>query len=235
MIHYHGLPVSGSGKDAAYFLKRKHALISHAYPDQIRIAAEVCQSFVLDNGAFTAWKQGRPLDFDGYIEWVSTWCKHPGFDWALIPDVIDGDEKANDAFIERFFATGLGLYGVPVWHLHESFDRLFWLAQEFRTVALGSSGEYSTPGSRKWWGRMREVMDSVCDDAGRPICKLHGLRMMNPEIFTKIPFSSVDSTNASMNAGSTSRFGMYVPPTAGERAEIIASRIEMHNSPAVWA
>jgi hypothetical protein len=27
---------------------------------------------------------------------------------------------------------------------------------------------------------------------------------------------------------------MYVPPTAGQRAQVIADRIESHNSAAVW-
>ena len=39
---------------------------------------------------------------------------------------------------------------------------------------------------------------------------------------------------AAVNGGSISRFGSYVPPTAGQRAAVIAERIEAHNSAAVW-
>lgn len=77
-------------------------------------------------------------------------------------------------------------------------------------------------------------MASICDDRGRPSCRLHGLRMLDPAIFSRLPFASADSTNAAVNGGSISRFGMYVPPTAGQRAEVIASRIEAHNSAAAW-
>lgn len=31
-----------------------------------------------------------------------------------------------------------------------------------------------------------------------------------------------------------SRFGMYTPPTAGQRASVIADRIETHNSAPTW-
>lgn len=193
--------------------------------------AELCQSFVFDNGAFSIWKKGGQLDVDGYAQWVDDWKKHPGFDWALIPDVIDGDEDSNDRLLESWPKH---LPGVPVWHLDESLERLKRLSGEWTTVALGSSGEWKTPGSKVWWGRMKEVMDYITDEEGRPPCKFHGLRMLNTKVFSKLPLASADSTNAAVNGGSISRFGMYVPPTAGQRAEIIASRVESHNSAAIW-
>ncbi len=77
-------------------------MISFAHPDQLPTIADVCQSFVLDNGAFSAWKSGKPLDIPGYIEWCWQWSRHPGFDWCLIPDVIDGTTEDND----RMFTNG---------------------------------------------------------------------------------------------------------------------------------
>lgn len=70
-------------------------------------------------------------------------------------------------------------------------------------------------------------MDAICDDQGRPACRLHGLRMLDPAIFQHLPFASADSTNAAVNGGSISRFGMYAPPTAGQRADVIDDRIEL--------
>ena len=43
---------------------------------------------------------------------------------------------------------------MPVWHLHESLERLQRLARCWRTVALGSSGQWSSPGTGVWWKRM---------------------------------------------------------------------------------
>lgn len=227
MIHYHGTPVGGSRQDAARFLRGRHALVPFSYPEDIGIVAEVCQSFCLDNGAFTVWKQGGQLDVDGYIKWANEWSRHPGFDFALIPDVIDGDEAQNDTLLRAWPKV---LPGAPVWHMHESLMRLQWLARNYRIVALGSSGQYASVATPKWWERMNEAMRAVCDDAGRPICKLHGLRMLDPQVFQHLPLSSADSTNAAVNSGSLSRFGMYVPPTTAQRAAVIAERIEAHNS-----
>lgn len=236
MIHYHGTPIGGTKSNAAEFLIGKHALVSFAYPEQIDIVAECCQSFILDNGAFSAWKQSKPLDVDNYIAWVRYWHRHPSFDWALIPDAIDGDEQTNDALLDtwRIKAPDLSLYGVPVWHLHETLDRLRRLTDEFRIVALGSSGEWPTPGTRKWWKRMQEVMLEACDVFGQPKAKLHGLRMMSPKIFPYLPLSSADSTNAAVNQGSKKRFGQYVPPTSALRATVIAARVERFNSCSFW-
>ncbi|MCY1562980.1 hypothetical protein D9M68_1004500 [compost metagenome] len=58
--------------------------------------------------------------------------------------------------------------------------------------------------------------------------------MLDPAIFSRLPFASADSTNAAVNGGSVSRFGMYCPPTAGQRAAVIADRIEAHTSAPIW-
>jgi len=234
LIHYHGTPIGGTKQEAAKFLIGRHALIPFSYPVDLPIALDVCQSFCLDNGAFTAWKKGESVDFDSYLKWVNSVRSHPSFDWCLIPDVIDGDEKDNIDLVMLWLRIGPKAKGVPVWHLHESLEWLEWLVDRFEWVAIGSSGQWSNPGSGGWWKRIDEVMAVTCDELGRPKCKIHGLRMLNPKIFTRLPLSSADSTNAAMNSGSLKRFGQYTPPTVSQRAEVIAERIESNNSSAVY-
>jgi hypothetical protein len=118
--------------------------------------------------------------------------------------------------------------------MHESLDWLDWLVSNFQTVALGSSGQWRHPGTAAWWQRMAEAMATACDKAGRPRARLHGLRMLDPDIFRRLPLASADSTNAAVNCGSIARFGSYVPPTAAQRADVIAERIESFNSAACW-
>jgi hypothetical protein len=232
VIHYHGAPFGSNQKEAAQFYWGRHAMVSFAHPGELPIISEVVQSFVLDNGAFSEWKRGTPLDISGYIEWVTKWHRHPAFDWCLIPDVIDGDEDANDELLASW-PNALCHVGVPVWHLHESIARLEVLANQYRWVALGSSGDYRTPGTHKWWRRIAEAMEAVCEQ-GRPICKLHGLRMLDPAIFSAMPLSSADSTNAVINHKHLVRFGMYPPPTKSARAAVIADRIESQQSAPCW-
>ena len=33
--------------------------------------------------------------WDSYYRWIEAWRNHPGFDFAIIPDVIDGSEEEN--------------------------------------------------------------------------------------------------------------------------------------------
>ena len=236
MIHYHGTPVGGTKQSAIQFLAGRHALVPYTYQDDIGAVMDVCQSFCLDNGAFTIWKRGGDIGdyFSDYVKWVNGLCMHPGFDFALIPDVIDGTAEENDEYIEAWKATAPSWAGVPVWHLHEPIARLAALSHQFRTVALGSSGAYAMPGTKQWWKRMSEAMRGVCTSDGKPTCRLHGLRMLDPQIFSRLPLSSADSTNAAVNSGSLSRFGIYLPPNSGQRATVIADRIEAHNSAPIW-
>jgi hypothetical protein len=233
LIAYHGMPLGGPQSDAGRFLKGRHALVSFAYPDSLPIVAAACSSFVLDNGAFTAWKQGRTVDVAAYAEWVREWHRHPGFDWCLIPDVIDGTAEENQALLYRWITQdGAGIESVPVWHLHEPVERLAWMAGAFKRVALGSSGQWATPGTQDWWARMGEAMSKVCDGQGRPRVKLHGLRMLSQRITCDLPLSSADSTNAAQNADRTAK--VYKLPTTWQGAGLNADRIEIAECAAFW-
>ncbi|VVP89376.1 hypothetical protein PS918_03081 [Pseudomonas fluorescens] len=233
MIHYHGLPITPETAAAAA-ISGGHAFVSFSDPRQLALAAQVCQSFAIDNGAFSAWKQGKPItDWQPFYCWAADAKLIPACDFAVIPDVIDGDEKANDALLDEWPLPRW--FGAPVWHMHESLDRLERLASAWPRVCIGSSGDYSQPGSPAWWVQMGKAMRVVCDDDGRPMCKLHGLRMLDPAIFGHLPLSSADSTNIGRNIGIDQAWrGTYSPPTKEARASVMRSRIESHNSPPRW-
>ena len=113
MIAYHGGPFSDA-TIAAGIWRKHHAMISFARNEQIGIAAEYASSFALDNGAFSLWRAGqRSPAWDSYYRWIETWRNHLGFDFAIIPGVIDGSEEENDDLLAEwpFFE------GVPVYHL----------------------------------------------------------------------------------------------------------------------
>ena len=238
MIHYHGCPLSG-GTFTQFAYKGRHAMISHAFPENIELIIEVAQSFCLDNGAFTAWRQGNSFDMEGFAEFVERWYRHPSFDFYCMPDVIDGDHHDNQMMRIKWFKTvSREIYsaGVPVWHLHEPIKVLREMTQAYQRICLGSSGEYATVGTDNWWQRMAEAMDVLTDEAGRPIVKLHGLRMLDPTIFSHLPLVSADSTNVARHCGSDERWkGAYVPPDKKTRAIVMMQRIEDHASASVWS
>jgi len=144
MIHYHGLPITPATA-ALPAINAGHAFVSFRHPDQLGVAVQVCQSFAVDNGAFSAWKSGAPIvDWRPYYVWAEQCRRVPHCDFAVIPDVIDGDETANDCLLDEWPLPSW--FGAPVWHMHESLDRLERLALVYPRVCLGSSGAYAIVG-----------------------------------------------------------------------------------------
>lgn len=233
MIHYHGLPITPATA-AEVAIRAGHAFVSFAHPGQMGLAVAACQSFALDNGAFSAWRAGKPItDWSGYYAFAEAGKQQPACDFAVIPDVIDGTEGENDDLVAEWPLPRW--FGAPVWHLHESFARLERLADRFPRVCLGSSGAYAQIGTERWWRRMHQTMRVICDDAGHPRCRLHGLRMLDPKVFSRFPFASADSTNIGQNIGIDSAWrGTYQPPTKEARAQMMRARIESFNAPASY-
>ena len=239
MIHYHGLPIT-PGSAATKAIEGGHAFVSFAHPDQLSIALTVAQSFALDNGAFSAWKSGNPItDWNPFLDWASVILRYPHCDFVVIPDSIDGDLhdqfKCIDKFVAYFGGNDAYKYGAPVYHLHEPLSHATQLSKAWQRICIGSSGEFAQIGTQKWWHRMSEVMQAVCDEDGRPNCKLHGLRMLDPKVFTRFPFASADSTNIGRNIGIDKSWnGNYTPPSKEVRAMVMRSRIESFHSSHFW-
>lgn len=236
MIHYHGGPITPT-EAAVRIWTARHACVSFADQRQAALAFEVCQSVMLDNGAFSYWKAGEgKVPWGEYTAWVRAWARHPALDFVVIPDVIDGDEAENDALVKVWRSCrDIRPLGAPVWHLHESLERLTRLAGEWSRVALGSSGAFAEPESGPWWNRIGEAMDAVCDEEGRPMCRLHGLRMLSPTVFSHLPLASADSTNVARNISLDKAWkGPYRPITDGMRALVLAERIEHHVAAVRW-
>jgi len=228
VIHYHGGPITPDTCAIKVWTAR-HAFVSFAATQQMNLAAEICQSFALDNGAFTFWKKGGGVHWPDYYAWVGYWRNHPGFDFAVVPDVIEGSEEENDQLAAEWpFPRH---QGAVVWHINESIERLRRLSREWPRVCIGSSGEWDVSTPRRFLGRATQAIGAICDDDNRPVCKLHGLRMLNPAIFSKLPLSSADSTNVARNIGIDSSWkGTYQPRSKETRAVILTERIESFNS-----
>jgi hypothetical protein len=233
VIHYHGLPITPETA-AVRALTSGHGFVSHREPRNLALAAEVCQSFALDNGAFSAWKEGKPIqDWAPFYDWAAMCKRLPACDFAVIPDVIDGDEATNDALLAEWPLPKW--FGAPVWHMHESLERLERLASAWPRICIGSSGEFAAIGTTAWWGQMARAMRVLCNDDGEPLCKLHGLRMLNQDIFKRLPFASADSTNIGRNIGIDQAWkGSYSPPTKEARADVMRQRIESVNAATRW-
>lgn len=232
MIKYHGTPIGGSNRDAMLFLQGRHALVSFEAPGHLPEVMSCCESFCLDNGAFSVWRRGEgKVNEKEYLRWIQSIRDHPAFDFFIIPDVIDGTENENDEAIKRWKKIK---GGVPVYHLGESVARFNRLASEFPLVCLGSTSKWPSVGSDAWWPYIADLMDTICKN-GVPPCKLHGLRMLNPNVFTRLPLHSADSCNAAVNNHICLKKGVYPNLERWQGSERIARRIEAYQSAAVWS
>jgi hypothetical protein len=237
MKHYHGTPISGTEVAQTQVLRGRFALIPWKAPTALEIALEVCRGVVADNSAYSFWASGETPNWGDYITWVKGFARHPRFEFAIIPDVIDGTERDNDLLIrdwDRVCHHPVKVHGCPVWHLHESMNRLVRLTNgRWPIVALGSSGEYANPGSPAWESRMAEAFDVICDEDGYPRVRIHGLRMLADYIVDKYPFYSCDSTNAAQNGARLARKLRRENATWG--CDVLAGQIECVQSPPTWS
>lgn len=170
MLHYHGTPITPRAALAP--MAGRHFCVSYAAPNDLAWAIRHGASVMLDNGAFSAWTRRADVDWLAFYEWCTPHIRHPH--WAVIPDVIDGDEDANDALIAgcplpRALAS-------PVWHMHESLARLQRLAGAFPRVCIGSSGAYAKPGNDDWHRRIDDAWRAIQETQTHPW--VHMLRAM---------------------------------------------------------
>jgi hypothetical protein len=191
MIHYHGTPISPRSKMQE--MQGRHFCLSWAYVSRCKNETEevlkIAQSVMFDNGAFTAFTKGKPLDMEGFTEWVDEFVQHPH--WCVIPDVIGGDVEQQRKMINSWdFPTELS---APVWHLGLPLDWLLELCDNYPKVCFGSSAEYWQVGSPPWRKRMDEAFEMLTKTR-KHLPWLHGMRMLG-QSGDKWPLASADSSN----------------------------------------
>lgn len=197
IVHFHGTPVWGNkGEILRHTVKGAGAFVSYARPDQIKLCLKFAKSVWADNGAFSAWKRGLKIDWTKFYQWLGLYYHHKNFSFFIIPDDIEGSEEDNNILI-RSVPTMFKDKAVPVWHLHESLEKLDWLCRDFDRIAFGSSGDYATIRTKAWHGRMHEAFNLI-HDKGHKV-KVHGLRMLDGRVLGNYPLTTADSTNLACN------------------------------------
>lgn len=186
MIHYHGTPITPRSK--LLEMSGRHFCVSFADPRDLETCLQIGQSVMMDNGAFTAYTKGKPMDKVGFYDWCEQFLGAPH--WAVIPDVIGGteDEQRNglrDWPFPAFLST-------PVWHMNLSIDYLLELADRFPRICIGSAGEFWQLGTRKWEQRMDQAFEAL--SKRRHLPWIHGMRML-AQADKRWPLASADSSN----------------------------------------
>lgn len=195
--HYHGTPIWGAkGEVHRVAVSGAGAFVSYARPDQIKQSLKHSSSTAIDNGAFSNWKRGLEINWNEFYKWLMKFYFHEKMEFFIIPDKIDGTEHENNRLIKSVPSMFSGK-ATPVWHLHESLDKLNWLCGEYERVAFGSSEQYRVVRSPLWKVRMQQAFEMMHLNNHKTM--IHGLRMLDNRVMGKYPLTTADSTNLACN------------------------------------
>lgn len=211
MIHYHGTPITPRHK--LLEMQGRHFCVSFADPRDLEVVLKMGQSVMMDNGAFTAFTKGKPMDRVGYYAWCEEYLVAPN--WAVIPDIIGGLEEDQKMSLKKWHFPNY--LSAPVWHLNLSIDYLLYLADNYERICLGSAGEFWQLGTRKWEQRMDQAFEAL--SKRRHLPWIHGMRML-AQADKRWPLASADSSNVARNHNT-----LKVEP------EVMAQRIDALQTP----
>jgi hypothetical protein len=211
------------------------------------------QLLLVDNGAFSAWRNGTTMDegywFDGFARWAIRILDACPQAVVVIPDVIGGTVEENHQLACEFTSALALVYGRPdlrdrcmaVWHMHEPVEYLTGMVEGgYQYLAIGSSGEYAKVGTPAWHARIREAfaaLDDLCQE-GSGYRRPHVHMMRAQSMAHLYPFDSCDSCNVAVNHNTWKRVNPgenhVARMAAGIKARVDAScnRLARIESPA---
>ncbi|VTT26659.1 Uncharacterised protein [Klebsiella pneumoniae] len=196
--HFHGTPIWGGGGEVHRIaVAGAGAFVSDYRPDQLAVSLEHAITVGLDNGAYSAWKKEIHLDWGDFYYRLDEIYDNPKLGFFVIPDVIVGGERENDALIKAM-PLRFSEKAAPTWHLHESINRLIELCRNWPRVCFGSSGQYAVIRTKHWHARMKEAFTAIYVENNFQT-KIHGLRMLDGRVLGNYPLDSADSTNLACN------------------------------------
>lgn len=164
-------------------------LMSYAYVDdeQVALARRYGFDLVMDSGAFTTAASGKPMDHDGYLDWLLEHSDDVTF--ALSLDVI-GDHRASAANHDHGMKRiGDRVQLVPTYHLGSPMSEFRRLCTEHDMVSIGGAVPFARQSRHLY-----QVLKQIHRVAAELDTRLHGLGMTSSAIIHGFPWASVDSS-----------------------------------------
>ena len=150
------------------------------------------KSFLLDSGAFSFFGglKGRTVDWEDYVNRYAEFIKDFNIDnfFELDIDVIVGYDEVKR--IRGILEKKTQKQVIPVWHKSRGIEEYKKLCDEYKYIAIGSSGQHDSV----WTRKQPEILYKLVMYAKDRGVKVHGLGMTKFELLKKIPFYSTDST-----------------------------------------
>jgi len=159
----------------------KRIILSYAEPPTYscwKIIREYGFEVLLDSGAYSAWKRGRSISLDDYMDYIR---EHHITQYFNL-DVVGNPE---DTAVNQATMEAAGLSPIPVFHYNEPWELLELLIAKYALVGLG--GTVGLPYRDKvYW--LEQVYSR------HPEGRFHALGITSERILTQFPFTQVDST-----------------------------------------
>lgn len=216
----------GDSHTAMKFLAGHRMLISFAYVGTSFLPAKAVpeiaaasSGLMIDSGAFTAWRKGKPIDLNAYVDFLLL-C--PDYEAALTLDVI-GDADASMANWSCLHGSFQAI--VPVWHEGDPIEHLDEYVSHSPLVALGRIA------GRRSLQKTLEFYDAAFN---RHEHAYHALGNADPNQLEPYPFDSFDSTGWQRDAAYTNSKGWPFNRCAKEtrlRAYVEATETIEHRPP----
>lgn len=158
--------------------------------------------FGLDNGAWSAFKAGRPFDAEAFARALDRWG--PSADWTVVPDVVEGGLASLDLslrWLDRITAVSPALIAVQD-------------GMEPKDVAglLGDRVGVFVGGSTAW---KMGTMDAWCSLARARGCWAHVGRVNTKRRIRHCAIAGADSFDGT----SASRYAVTLPKLDGARRQ----------------
>lgn len=188
--------LASSGSTSTYAIRtwakrypedRASVLVSYAYEatlhkDRIH---EYARDWVLDSGAFTAYRTGKPIDNLTYLEVAKGLLNSPHPPCEVFSLDVIGDWRASVKNAEQ--AWKLGVPVIPTWHCGEPPELAVSLARDYPKMAIGNIAFLAGI-------KARERIVSQIFARVWP-ARVHGFGITTEGLLMRYPFHSVDASS----------------------------------------
>ena len=145
----------------------------------------------LDSGAFTAFKSGKPVNLDNYIQYIKDNVERLAVYANL--DVI-GDAAAT--WVNQRIMEKAGLHPLPCFHYGDPIQDFDKMCEEYDYIALGGIATFKPNKEQKSkWLDLLFSRKPVFDRNGKLRIKFHGFGMTSVPTILRYPWWSIDSTS----------------------------------------
>lgn len=154
------------------------------------------RDWVMDSGAFSAWKSGKVIDVDRYTDVCKERLEQDHQLTEVFSLDVIGDWRGGLANTERMWSRGVE--AIPTYHVGEPWEVLTEMAASYPKLALGGMVGYA---KKKEW--VEQCFARIWPK------RIHGFGVMSEKIVMAFPFESVDASNWELGPTAFGRWSAF--------------------------